>query len=167
MKTQEHLTDWLRDAHGMEQQSIELLEKQARRLEHYPEMQARIRQHAETSKRQAERIAGCISRLDGSTSTTKSMTGKLMGNLSAMSSAMAEDEVVKNTLSDFAFENFEIACYRSLVEAAEVAGDMQTAQVCREILREEEEMAKWVFSQIPMITRAYLERDLADVEAKR
>lgn len=167
MEARKHLLDWLRDAHGMEMQAVEILEKQADRLDGYPEMQERIRQHVEETRSQADRVAQCISRLDGDSSAMKDVTGKLMGNMAAMTNAMATDEVVKNTLADFAFENFEIACYRSLIKAAEAAGDQQTARVCREILREEEAMASFVGERIPMITQSFLERDEAGERAKR
>lgn len=167
MDTREHLIDWLRDAHGMEVKALDILEKQASRLESYPEMQARVRQHAEETRRQAEQVAGCIERLGGDTSTVKDVTGKVMGTMAALTNAMADDEVVKNTLADYAFEHFEIACYRSLIAAAEATGDTQTAEVCRDILREEEAMASWIGERIPMVTQSFLQRDAAGVQAKR
>mgnify|MGYP002716823196 CR=1 FL=1 len=41
-EAREHLLDWLRDAHAMEQQAEKMLKAQAERLEHYPELKARI-----------------------------------------------------------------------------------------------------------------------------
>lgn len=167
MEVRDHLLDWLRDAHAMEKKAEEILEKQADRLDGYPEMQARVRRHVEETRRQADRLDECISRYNGGPSTMKDFMGKMMGNLSAMANAMAEDEVVKNVLADFAFENFEIACYRSLISAAEAAGDMQTAQVCRDILREEEAMASFVGEHIPEITTSFLQREATGQPAKR
>jgi ferritin-like metal-binding protein YciE len=167
MNAQGHLLDWLRDAHAMEKQSAEVLEKQAQRLEGYPDMQARIRQHVNETRGHADRVEECIQRLDGGTSFIKDATGTLAGNMAAMMNAMASDEVVKDALGDYAVESFEIACYRSLIEAANVAGDRQTAQVCQEILREEQEMAAWVAERIPDVTRMFLERDQMGVGAKR
>jgi ferritin-like metal-binding protein YciE len=40
--SRENLTAWLRDAYAMENQAIEILEKQASRLEHYPELRAKV-----------------------------------------------------------------------------------------------------------------------------
>ena len=36
--------------------------------------------------------------------------------------AFASDEVMKHALASYAFEQFEAACYRALVTAAEQAG---------------------------------------------
>lgn len=161
MEARKHLRDWLRDAHGMEMKAIEILEKQADRFEGHPEVQQRIRQHVTETRRQAERVAECISRNDGGSSTLKDIGGKLMGNMAALTNAMATDEIVKNAIADYAFENLEIASYRSLIAAAEAAGDEQTARVCREILQEEQEMASFLEQHIPSVTRSFLQKQMS------
>jgi ferritin-like metal-binding protein YciE len=162
-----HLTDWLRDAHGMEQQAVEILKRQAGRLESYPELRQRIEQHVHETERQAERLEGCLRRLDADTSIVKDLMGKFTGNMGAITNAAAEDEVMKNVLADYAFEHFEIAAYKSLIAAAETLGDGETASVCRQNLKEEEEMAAWVDKHIEPLTRAFLQRDSADIQSKR
>jgi ferritin-like metal-binding protein YciE len=58
----ENLTAWLRDAHAMENQAIEMLEKQANRFEHYPELRAKVRSHLDETHRQPSGwSAACIS----------------------------------------------------------------------------------------------------------
>ena len=47
---QENLLDWLRDAHAMEQQAEQMLKAQSKRLEHYPQLKARIDQHIELAR---------------------------------------------------------------------------------------------------------------------
>ncbi len=167
MEARKHLIDWLRDAHAMEQQAVAMLERQVQRLESYPELSMRIREHVIESRRQADQIDACIHRLDGDTSAVKDTLGKLSANLGALLGSTAPDEVVKDVLANFAFEHFEIACYRSLIAAAEEVGDQQTASVCRDILREEEAMAAWLAENIAVVTRAFLEREMAGIQAKR
>ncbi len=167
MNPTDHIIDWLRDAHAMEKQAIELLEKQAKRTENYPEMQMRVEQHLQESKMQAERLETCLKRYDkDGSSGMKDFLGKLTGNFGAITNAMSDDEVVKNTLGNFAFEHFEIACYRSLIAAAEAVGDTFTADACRENLREEEAMAAWADQNIEAVTRMFLQRDQAGMPAK-
>jgi ferritin-like metal-binding protein YciE len=158
----EHLIEWLRDAHAMEMKAIEILEKQVDGYEEFPEIGKRVRQHLEETKRQSERIERCIEKLDSSYSTTKDIAGKAMGNFAAMANAMASDEIVKNTIADYSFEQFEIACYNSLIEAARVCDEKQVEEVCKENLREEEAMASWIEQQIPNVTRRFLEMELAE-----
>lgn len=165
--TREHLLDWLRDAHAMEQAAISILERQNERLETYPDMHRKVQEHLETSRRQAEQVKGLIEQLGGDTSALKQGAAKLMGNAAAINNAAASDEVVKNAIADYAFEHFEIASYRSLIGAAEELGETQVAETCRTILRQEEEMARWLEQQLPQVTSQFLSRDAADVQAKR
>ena len=69
---------------------------------------------------------------------------------------MFRDEIVKNFLSDYGAEYFEIGCYRSLVAAAEDLGKPEIAVICEEILMEEESMAQWIEDKIPEVTRLML-----------
>lgn len=158
----EHLVDWLRDAHAMEMKAIEILEKQGNRFDEIPEMRNRVRQHVEETKRQAIRLERCINRLDSDHSMMKDLTGKTMGTFTAMANAFASDEIVKNAIADFSFEEFEIGCYESLIEAARFCGESQVEEVCRENLEEEKAMAEWVEQRIPEVTRTYLELDMAE-----
>ncbi|MEB4640014.1 DUF892 family protein [Burkholderia contaminans] len=41
----EHLEDWLRDAYAMKRQVQTLLGAQLKRLDHYPQLQDRLRHH--------------------------------------------------------------------------------------------------------------------------
>ena len=46
----------LKNAHAIETQAVELLSRQVERLQNYPEMEARARQHIDESKAQAQRL---------------------------------------------------------------------------------------------------------------
>lgn len=162
-----HLVDWLRDAHGMEQQAVEVMKRQASRLKNYPDLQQRVQQHVHETERQAERLETCLKRYGEDVSLFKDTMGKISGNVGAIMNAAAEDEVLKNVIADYAFEHFEIASYRSLIGAAEILGDMETAEVCRQNLQEEEAMAKWMEEHIEGLTQAYLGRDAAEMTARR
>ena len=73
--------------------------------------------------------------------------------MQGLASGPARDTAIKDCLAGIAAEHFEIACYRSLIAAAEQLGDMETASTCRGILREEEEMARWLETQLPTVTQ--------------
>lgn len=89
-------------------------------------------------------------------STIKSAMGNVMGMVQGASSGMFRDELVKNVLSDYASEHFEIACYRSLISAAEELNRPEIAEICGEILEEEEAMAAWLEEQIEGVTHTVL-----------
>ena len=162
----EHLVAWLRDAHAMEQQAIEMLEKMAGRLEHYPELRARIEEHLRQTHSQAERVERCLERLGAGTSGLKTAAGKITGGAQQLSGLFASDEVIKGGIADYAFERYEIACYEVLIAAAEQAGEPETRRVCEEILSEEEAMAAWLADHLPELTRRYLAREAAGEAAK-
>jgi ferritin-like metal-binding protein YciE len=110
-----HLLDWLRDAHAMEQQAEQMLKAQAGRLEHYPELKARIEQHLQETLGQQKLVASCIERLGGGNSALKDVAGKVMAFGQAMGGMMMTDEVIKGAMASFAFENLEIATYTTLI----------------------------------------------------
>ena len=147
----DQLIEGLRNAYALEGQALEITERQAERLEHYPALRARIQQHVDETRQQQALVEQCLNRLGTSPSTFKEMAMSLMGNLQAMAHAMAGDEVLKNTFGSYALEHFEIASYRALEAAAMAIEDHETARVCREIAAEEEEMARWLEQRLPSI----------------
>ncbi|MFW5844752.1 MAG: DUF892 family protein [Planctomycetota bacterium] len=55
-----HLIDWLRDAHAMEKTAASMLETQLKRLDDYPDMQRRVREHLAETKEQTSRVEECL-----------------------------------------------------------------------------------------------------------
>jgi ferritin-like metal-binding protein YciE len=163
----DYLIVGLRDAHAMESQAISLTSTQAERLEDYPELQARMREHLRETEGQRDRLERCLDRLDTSHSTFKDVAMKTAANLQAMFNAAAPDEVVKNTLASYAFEHFEIASYKALITVARMAGQEEVAEVCRQNLQEEERMAQWLDEHLPEVVEQYLQRRASDEVAKR
>jgi len=157
----EHLNDWLRDAHAMEEQAEKMLSAQADRLEHYPALRARIVQHIEETKGQQRLLDECLTRRGISNSVLKDMGGKLMAFGQAVGGMTASDEVVKGAMAGYVFENLEIASYVSLIGAAKAVGDTATQAACEQILVEEKAMAAWLLEHLPEITQAFLARSEA------
>ena len=164
--SRENLTAWLRDAYAMENQAIEILEKQVSRLEHYPDLRAKVRSHLEESHRQAERVERCLHQLGTDTSGLKTALGKMVGTAQQLSGLFASDEVLKSGIADYAFEHYEIASYKTLIAAAGEAGEHDVARTLEENLREEEAMAAWLAQHLPEVTRDYLHREAAGQTAK-
>ncbi|MGP9466764.1 DUF892 family protein [Halomonas citrativorans] len=71
---------------------------------------------------------------------------------------------MKGSIACYAFEHFEIANYKALIQTAESAGHTGVAQVCKEILQEEIAMA----DHLESTTTQFLHRaDDDDQRAKR
>jgi ferritin-like metal-binding protein YciE len=156
------LVSWIRDAHAMELALEPVLENHARDAEGVmPDVSARDRQHAAETRQHADRMRQALDELGESTSTMKSALSTLFGQVHGVSTGIFSDELMKNALSDYATEHFEIACYRSLVAAAEELGETRVAALCRANLQEDEEMARWVETQLPRFARETLITDSA------
>jgi len=140
----------------MEVGAIPTLKDHAAAAKDYPEVQAKLNEHVEATQRHAELVARCIERLGDHPSALKEAVGSVVGKVTGLANLPAKDTVIKNALGDYAAENFEIICYRSLIAGAEQLGDYDTVSVCREILQDEEDMAAWLEAQIAPLTQAFL-----------
>lgn len=156
MADRQLLIAWLNDAYAMENALVPILENHAKDAKQYPAIEARDREHAQQTRLQAERIRECLERLGEKPSATKSALGSLFGYLQAPATGMFGDELVKNFLMDYATENFEIACYEALIVASEQLGENEIAAVCRENLKEEQEMAEWIRDFLPSIVSEHV-----------
>jgi len=164
----EHYHDWLRDAHAMEKQAESMLESMASRIDNYLDVRARIEQHITETKHQITLLEEILDRNDISRSMLKDSMSKMMAFGQSMGGMAASDEIVKGSISGYVFEQFEIACYTSLLAAAKKAGDVASVPAIESILAEEQRMADWLIQHIPDTTEQFLLRSDADgVEAKK
>ena len=152
------LVTWLRDAHALEMQAIDLLTAQVMRLQHYPELRDRMRRHIDESRQQADLVRSCLARHGAGVSVMRTGLAHLMAGAQAAMTSMTVDEVVRDTVATYAFEHLEIGTYRSLIAAAQACGDDETRRVCQDILRQEEEMAAWIGERLEDVAKAHVER---------
>ncbi|KAA6046571.1 MULTISPECIES: ferritin-like domain-containing protein [Pantoea] len=168
MTYEEHFIDWVRDAHAMEKQAESMLEKMAARLEHYPDLKARIEQHIDETREQQQLVQSVIDRYDTSRSVIKDAAGKLSAFGQAVGGMMTEDEVVKGAISGNVFENFEIANYTALIAAAEQLNDSESVSIFTRIREQEQAMADWTANHLGNVTKQFLIRSSTPgVEAKK
>lgn len=153
----QQLIAWLTDAHAMELSLAKVLENHAGDAADHPEIRQRDEQHLAETRRHAEQIERCLEILGGERpSKMKNIVGTAMGKMQGAMSAPFGDEIMKNALSDYAAEHMEIACYRSLIIAADELGEHEVSRICGQILSEEEAMAHWLEQRLPDITRLSL-----------
>lgn len=168
MNAIEHYHDWLRDAHAMEKQAESMLESMASRIDNYPDVRARIEQHISETKHQITILEGILDQNNISRSVIKDSMSKMAALGQSIGGMFPSDEIVKGAISGYVFEQFEIACYTSLLAAAQKAGDTAAIPAIESILNEEKQMADWLLKHIPQTTEQFLLRSEADgVEAKK
>jgi ferritin-like metal-binding protein YciE len=151
----------LRNAHGMEVRARELMERQCGRTGDYPAVQTRLRQHLTETIEQLRRLEKCLAACGETSSVIKDAMMSAFGNLAAIGNAAADDEILKNTFANQAFEHYEIAAYKSLITLCGQAGMPELQGSLRQSLGEEQGMAAWLDDHVEEVTLAYLAKKSA------
>jgi ferritin-like metal-binding protein YciE len=154
-ETREVFITGLRNAHAMENQALSIMKPQLERIENYPAVAERLRQHISETEGQKQRLENLLHDLDEDTSTLKDTVLSIGGSMAAMGHAVAGDEIIKNSFADFAFENYEIAAYKSLIVLAEAGGMHRAEEILQQNLAEEQAMAKWLDENLRSVTLQY------------
>ena len=157
----------VKNAHAMEKEARQILSRQLERLSNYPEMEALVRRHLEESNGHEQRMDEILDALGEDRSVLKDWATQIMGNVAAIAHVPMGDEILKNTFANHAFENFEVAAYKSLVTMAEVVGETRFVTALQQNLREDEKAAQMIKDQVEPITRKYLARIAAGEKADR
>lgn len=158
MDTRDTVVSWLKDAHAMEAAAVSSLERNIDRFKGYPTVQQKFREDLQQSKQHLQEIDQCLDRMGADRSMLKDMAMKFSGVMQPYVGAMSDDEVVKHLLAAQAYENFEVASYRSLAAAAEHIGEPQIKDMAERSLHQKKMMSEWIEQQLPTVTRQYLSR---------
>lgn len=145
----------LRNAHAMENQALSIMKPQLSRIENYPEVAEQLDKHIRETEGQIARLEEVLHSLGEDSSTLKDMALSFMGTVAAMGHTVAPDEILKNSFANFAFENFEIAAYKSLVTIADLGGFPSAIEALKANLGEEEAMAAWLDANLRGVTIKY------------
>ena len=74
--------------------------------------------------------------------------------------------MLKNAKTQYFSEHEEIATYTAIETLAEGVGDADTAKLARAIRRDEERMAKYLATQIPVLTKAVVNEEVPASERR-
>jgi ferritin-like metal-binding protein YciE len=149
----DQLVAWLDDAYAMESGLIPVLQNHAVHFDEtaMPETAARLREHVSETRRHAERLEQCLRTLDATPSRVKSTLSSVMGSVEGATTAIFQDELVKDVLADYAAEQFEVGCYTALITAAIEQGFQDIARLLEENLKDDQAMATWLLRQVPPV----------------
>ncbi|MFL5157693.1 MAG: ferritin-like domain-containing protein [Microvirga sp.] len=157
----------VQNAHALEKEALQLMQRQVERFENYPEMSQILRTHIAETEGQIRRLDEILHTFGEDRSLLKDMATQFMANMAAAGHMPMADEVIKNTFANHAFENFEIAAYTSLIAMAEASGHQRFVPALEETLREEQKTAQLIRDQIVPITQKYLMREAQGLKADR
>lgn len=144
----------LRNAHAMEKQALAIMKPQLSRIEHYPAVADRLESHISETEGQIDRLEQVLDSLGEDKSALKDMTLSVGGTLASLGHTIAPDEIVKNSFANFAFENYEIAAYKSLIALA-TQTHQSAVDLLEQNLAEEQAMADWLDQNIEAVTLQY------------
>ena len=157
----------LKNAHAMENQALSIMKPQASRIESYPDVEARIKQHISETEGQIARLEKLLDGLDEDKSSLKDLALSVAGTFAAVGHTVAADEILKNSMANFAFENFEIAAYKSLIALAQASGHQDAVADLELNLQEELAMADWLDQNIGPVTLKFASLKEAGETAKK
>ncbi|HEY8383890.1 MAG TPA: ferritin-like domain-containing protein [Microvirga sp.] len=146
----------VKNAHALEKQATQLIERQLERIENYPEVERILRQHLQETEVQIQRLDEILHSFGEDRSLLKDLATQISGNLAAIAHSVMPDEILKNHFANHAFENFEIAAYTSLITMAEATGHSQHLTALQTTLREEEKTAQILRDMTPELTIKYM-----------
>ncbi|WP_108460522.1 ferritin-like domain-containing protein [Devosia naphthalenivorans] len=145
----------LRNAHAMENQALSIMKPQVSRIENYPEVAHRLQQHITETEGQIQRLEQILEGLGESRSMLKDAVLSVGGAMATIGHTVAPDEIIKNSIANFAFENYEIAAYKSLLALANQASNSSATSLLQQNLQEELSMAEWLDQNIETVTLKY------------
>ncbi|MDR9805685.1 ferritin-like domain-containing protein [Rhizobium hidalgonense] len=146
----------LRNAHAMENQALSIMKPQLKRIENYPEVAEKLDQHIRETDAQIVRLEDILDGLNEDKSTLKDLALSFTGSMAALGHTVADDEILKNSFANFAFENFEAAAYKSLLTVAEAGGYVAAMTGLQANLAEELAMAEWLNDNVVALTSKFL-----------
>lgn len=137
---QQQLVAYLNDAHAMEMQSIQMLEK-AVDIAGDLQLSQLYRGHLNDTREHERYVKQRLEAIGESPSTMKNLAGKAGAMGLGMLAQAMPDTPAKLAGVAFAYENFEVAAYEMLRKVAEIAGDQETVSMCDHILPSEKQAA--------------------------
>lgn len=155
MEAKSEVLSWLRDAYAMERGLEVSLKAVSDSSRHPLEYRNACATHLAQTQRHAQTIELLLKTHGSAVSTMKTGISLLTGAMKGFGTAMSRDEVIKDLLTSYAMEHFEIACYRAIIAAAETTGLTDVSQACEQIIPNEEKMAETISTLLPRVVYNY------------
>lgn len=165
-KTRDIFITGLKNAHAMENQALSIMKPQVKRIENYPDVAARLEEHIRETEGQISRLDEILTSLAEESSSLKDAALSFTGSMAALGHTVAGDEILKNSMANFAFEHFEIAAYKSLITIAELGGFAAMVNPLQANLDEEIAMAAWLEDNLRPTTIKFANLKETGVSAK-
>ncbi len=169
MNSKTELIEGLRDAYAMEKAMEIALQKLMVHPHTHQALQVQASEHCAATRRHADALAACLRRLGSEAASLRSEIARGIELMQSMGAAFVRDERIKNVLTVFATEHFEIACHSRLRDGAQHFGLLEVVRICDEILLAEKRISKWLECYLPQIAADCLcaEEDEEELQADK
>lgn len=114
------------------------------------------RSHLGETVRHRQDVEHCLNLLNADTSALKTGAAAVGEFFKDALSSFASDREIKDLLTGYAGEHFEIACYTAIRTAAENVDQIEIVKICDAILEDEHRAAERMLEVIPFAVGAYL-----------
>jgi ferritin-like metal-binding protein YciE len=139
--TEEQLRTYLKDAHALEQMSLQMT-KAAAKAAGDPQLRQLFEQHHAETQDHERLVRERIAAHGESTSTIKDLGAKLAALAKGVAATLPADTPGRVVRDGYVQEHTEIAAYELLQRVATRAGDNETADIARRILENERQTAE-------------------------
>ena len=136
----DELVKFLRDAHGMEQQSLQTLQA-AVKVAGDPQLESLYQGHIMETQTHLELLKERLEAHGASRSLPKDLGGRLTAVVHGLGIVAGSDTPATLVAVAYSFEHFEIAMYELLKRVAERAGDSDAVEMAEKILVNERQAA--------------------------
>jgi ferritin-like metal-binding protein YciE len=138
---QEQLRVYLKDAHALEQMSLQMTQAAAKASKD-PELRRLFEHHHEETQEHERLIRERIEAYGDKTSTIKDMGARIAAMAKGVAATVPADTPGRLVRDGYVQEHTEVASYELLERVATHAGDAETAGVARRIRDNERETAE-------------------------
>ncbi|HWE09093.1 MAG TPA: DUF892 family protein [Solirubrobacteraceae bacterium] len=155
---QEEVTNYLTDAHAIENQAIHLLEKGSA-VAGAPQLASAYQAHLAETREHQRLIGERLGARGASPSRIKDVAMALGALNWSGFFGVQPDTAAKLAGFSYAFEHLEIAAYELLIGVARRAGDAETEAVAQRILEQERAAARLIHELLPTALDAALQEE--------
>jgi ferritin-like metal-binding protein YciE len=171
---QAKLIQYLSEAYAKEKELETALEAHIPMTTRKP-YEKRLRAHLKETKSHSRELERRIKKLGGGgPQVLEKVAGPALGKAKALAQGPlhavrgtgSAERMLKNAKTEYFNEHEEIATYTAIEALAESVGDSDTAKLARAIRRDEERMAKYLATQIPVLTKAVVNEEIPAAERR-
>ncbi len=171
---QAKLVQYLSEAYAKEKELETALEAHIGMTTRKP-YRKRLQDHLKETKAHARELERRIKKIGGGgPQLADKITGPALGKAKSLAKGPLHmvrgtgeaEKMLKNAKTEYFSEHEEIATYTAIETLAESVGDADTAKLARAILRDEERMAKYLATQIPVLTKAVVSEEVPASERR-